>query len=79
MHGFEFLGRGPRVSGSDRGWSRSPDIVYRCVTCGDSMPATQNDYYECTCKAMFVDRDYHRFGSVHGDCNVLVYRRSGAG
>lgn len=74
--GFTFLGRGPHCSGGGGGWSRSPDVLYRCAKCGDTMPGPHDDHFECRCGAMDLDRDAGRFGSRYGDENILVYRRA---
>jgi len=71
LAGYRYLGRGP----SPTGWSRSPRLAYRCVQCGDLMPADHADYYTCTCGAMHLDFGYGRFGSRFGDVNILVYER----
>src|SRR5687768_13979317 len=76
MSGFEFLGRGPKATGASGGWPSSPDIYYRCITCGDLMRATHHGYFECSCKAMRLDWDAARFGSSYGDENILVYRKT---
>ena len=40
------------------------------------MPANIDDYFTCSCGAMYVDWDMFRFGSRLGDLGVLVYRRA---
>lgn len=69
VDGYKYLGRGPGGSG----WNRSPRFAYRCAKCGDIMPASFNDYYDCTCRAMSLDKDAGRFGSNYGDENILRY------
>jgi hypothetical protein len=77
LAGYSFLGRGPSATGDpDGGWARSADLFFRCAACGDLMSSTQSDYYSCRCGAMHVDADAFRFGSWHGDENILVYRKS---
>ena len=68
---YEYIGRGP----GDTGWSRSPTLAYRCVKCGDLMPADYEDYFDCRCGAMNLDIGYGRFGSTLGDNNILVYQK----
>jgi hypothetical protein len=70
-----FLGRGPSASGGQRGWRRSGHLYYRCAVCGDLMCAAHDDYFDCRCGAMSLDIDAGRFGSNHGDDNILVYRK----
>lgn len=69
--GYRYLGRGP----SGRGWSRSPQLYYRCAKCGSMMNAAESDYWTCACGAMSLDIDAGRFGSWYGDKNILVYER----
>lgn len=77
LAGYRFLGRGPSATGAmDGGWARSADLFFRCAACGDLMCSTQRSYYSCRCSAMYVDADAFRFGSRHGDENILVYRKS---
>jgi hypothetical protein len=38
------------------------------------MCAAHNDYFSSRCGAMRLDFDAGRFGSRHGDENILVYR-----
>jgi hypothetical protein len=38
------------------------------------MPGENGDYFTCECRAMSLDADACRFGSVLGDQNILVYR-----
>ena len=73
LPGFELAGRGS----TSAGWSRDPSTSYRCAQCGSVMPASQDDFFECECGAMFLDVDYHRFGSQLGDHNIFVYRKTG--
>ena len=75
MDGYTFLGRGPSVTGASGGWAREPALFYRCAVCGGLMCAAQNDYFTCSCGAMHLDIDAGRFGSRHGDENILVYRK----
>ncbi len=75
VSGFVFVGCGPYCSSQENHWSRSDNILYRCVKCGILMPATQNDDFSCECGAMYVDHDMHRFGSHSGDQSILVYRQ----
>jgi hypothetical protein len=72
LAGYRYLGRGPSATG----WSRSPTLAYRCLQCGDLMPADQADYFTCHCGAMHLDIDAGRFGSRLGDGNILVYERT---
>ena len=37
------------------------------------MPSLKNEYYDCQCRAMYLDVGAGRFGSTHGDGNILVY------
>jgi len=71
LDGYNYLGRG---SGGG-GWSRRPDLYYRCAQCGDMMQASFDDYFSCNCKAMHVDIDAGRFGSQYGDQNILRYEK----
>ena len=75
LQGRGFLGRGPSATGSQRGWPRTADLYYRCAACGDLMCAAHDDYFSCRCGAMRLDIDAGRFGSRHGDENILVYRK----
>ncbi|WP_282019232.1 hypothetical protein [Salegentibacter mishustinae] len=75
--GMKFLGRGPKASGNGPGWSRSENIIYKCVECGSEMVASHNDYWNCECGAMHLDFDAGRFGSNFGDENILVYSKNG--
>jgi len=70
---YTFLGRGPEATGEETGWQRLNDIFFRCIECGDMLQSTTNEDYQCQCGSMCIDADYHRFGSDHGDINVLVY------
>ena len=74
MAGYRYLGRGP----SETGWHRWSSLVYRCVQCGDVMPADHADYFDCACGAMSLDYGYGRFGSRFGDQNILVYEKLGS-
>jgi hypothetical protein len=74
LDGYRFVGRGPGATG----WSRSPALAYRCVQCGDVMPADHADYFDCRCGAMSLDFGYSRFGSRLGDHNILVYETTRA-
>ena len=74
--GYEFLGRGPESTGVNNGWPRSPDIYFRCVSCGEMMCSDHTGYYDCRCESMNLDWDAGRFGSSLGDLNILVYRKS---
>lgn len=76
--GAVLLGRGPGAAGSV-GWPRSGSLLYRCAACGDVMEASRDDYFRCQCGAMSLDIDGGRFGSRHGDRNVLVYRKRSDG
>ena len=71
LDGYRYIGRGP----SESGWDRSPELAYRCVQCGDLMPADYSDYFNCQCGAMNLDVGYSRFGSNFGDHNILVYEK----
>ena len=73
--GYAFLGRGPGASDASGAWSRSPELFFRCASCGDFMQASRNDYYTCSCSAMHLDFHRGRLGSTLGDQNILVYRR----
>ncbi len=75
LKSFKYLGRGPRATGKKFGWSRNSKFHYRCVKCGDSMNAANNDYWNCKCGSMSLDKDAFRFGSWHGDMNILVYEK----
>lgn len=70
--GFILVGRGC----SSSGWSRNPETSYRCAERGSVVSATQDDFFECAFGALFLDVDYHRFGSRLGDHNILVYSKS---
>jgi hypothetical protein len=72
LDGYKFVGRGPGKSG----WSTSPDLIYRCVKCGDWMRANGSEYFHCKCGAMSLDVDYGRFGSSLGDKNILTYEKT---
>jgi hypothetical protein len=75
--GYRFLGRGPEATRSaSGGWGRREALFFRCVVCGTMMPSLMNDYFHCDCGAMSLDMGYGRFGSNHGDRNILVYERS---
>lgn len=74
VEGHDLLGRGPRAAGSS-GWSRDPQLAYRCARCGSMMPADHASNYACECGAMYLDVDAGRFGSRLGDENVLVYEK----
>ena len=71
IFGYAFVRRGTSRSG----WSRSPDLLYACERCGSSMPADFDDYFNCSCGAMHLDRDAGRFGSRFGDEAILTYRK----
>ncbi|MDH5447161.1 MAG: hypothetical protein OEY52_16550 [Gammaproteobacteria bacterium] len=75
LEGYQFLGRGPEATGQNSGWERDDSLFFRCAECGSMMQSTTNESYSCDCGAMFVDVDYHRFGSNHGDKNIFVYRK----
>ena len=72
----EFVGRGPDCGSG--GWSRSEGLIYRCAMCGTPMPAQHRGDFICECGAMLLDFDAGRFGSRHGDQNILVYKRKSA-
>ena len=74
LHGYSLIGRGPSATGAQRGWARDANLYFRCVVCGDLMCAAHDDYFHCRCGAMRLDIDAGRFGSRHGDENILVYR-----
>ncbi|HEY9715600.1 MAG TPA: DUF3601 domain-containing protein [Chroococcales cyanobacterium] len=74
LAGYVYMGRGP----GGAGWGRGGDLAYRCAACGDLMPADCNDYFDCRCKSMHLDIDAGRFGSNHGDQNILRYRKATA-
>lgn len=42
------------------------------------MSADFNDYFNCDCGSMHLDIDAGRFGSWHGDENIIVYRKATA-
>lgn len=73
LEGYQYLGRGYRAVPPGVGWGRSPRVLYRCVQCGDTMPADWDNYFDCTCGAMYLDYDAGRFGSSLGDSNILSY------
>ena len=75
LDGYEYRGRGPKATGSTEGWQRNDSLFFRCAECGSMMKSTTNEYYSCECGAMYVDVEYHRFGSNHGDQNILVYQK----
>ena len=75
LNGYGYVGRGPGPGGA--GWTRSPSVAYRCVKCGDVMPADSSDFFACSCGAMRLDIDSGRFGSRLGDENILVYEKRG--
>lgn len=75
IKGLKFLGRGSKASGTGAGWSRSKDIIYKCVVCGSEMSASHNDYWNCKCGAIHLDIHAGRFGSKYGDGNILVYAK----
>jgi hypothetical protein len=75
LDGLSYLGRGPEATGEKYGWSRNPKYHYRCVECGDSMNASNGEYWNCNCGAMNFDKDAGRFGSRHGYMNILIYER----
>ena len=75
LEGYEFLGRGSKATGPGNSWKRDESLFFRCAKCGSLMQSTINEYYKCDCEAMSVDVDYHRFGSVYGDENILVYKK----
>ena len=77
VSGCSFAGRGPDASCTSPGWSRSQDILYRCAQCGDLMEADRGKSYSCSCNALYLDVMDGRFGSKHGDLNILVYKRKG--
>ncbi len=70
---YTYLGRGPDATGIEKGWQRDESIYMRCVVCGDIMPSIIEADYSCECGSMFVDYHYNRFGSTHGDLNIMVY------
>jgi len=39
------------------------------------MHADFDDYFNCSCGAMHLDRDAGRFGSTFGDDAILTYRK----
>jgi hypothetical protein len=71
--GYVFVQRGTSAAG----WSRSPDLLYVCESCGTSMPAAQDTSFGCSCGAMRFDNDAGRFGSKLGDDAILTYRKRG--
>ena len=73
--GFELLGRGPTATGAAGGWHTSDQLYFQCAACGDLMQSETREYFTCTCSAMRLDVDACRFGSTHGDLNILVYKR----
>jgi hypothetical protein len=75
LEGYQFLGRGPETTGPAPGWERNDSLFFRCAKCGAMVHSTTNEYFNCECGAMFVDVDYHRFGSNYGDQNILVYKK----
>ncbi len=75
LEGYRFIGRGPEATGTKPGWERNDSLHFRCAKCGSIMKSTISNNYSCECGAMFVDADYHRFGSNYGDQNILVYKR----
>ncbi len=54
------------------GWPRTPDLFYRCLSCGYIMPAADKTYDTCFCTAMSRDPDAGRFGSNFGDQAIEV-------
>lgn len=76
LPGYTFLGRCPEATNSSSGgWKRTERLFFRCVECGTLMPSIMKDYWDCACGAMSLDAAAGRFGSRHGDQNVLVYER----
>ncbi len=76
LSGYTYLGRGPKATGIDNGWQRDDSIYMRCVVCGDIVSSLREEDYSCECGAMYIDHSYYRFGSTHGDINVLVYKKN---
>lgn len=75
---LDLLGHGPAATGGLTGWSMDADIVFRCIRCGDLMPADPDVTATCRCGALHKDADAGRFGSVLGDDAIEVFgRRSG--
>jgi hypothetical protein len=78
LPGWDFVGRDWEGI-SDEGWPASPSVAYRCAACGVAMRGDQREPFECRCGAMVLDPVAGRFGSKHGDRNILVYRSASGG
>lgn len=72
---LKYLGKGPSCIGS-MGWSTNDKFIYRCANCGDTMNASWENDWTCSCQAMALDSDAARFGPYFGDENILIYRKT---
>jgi hypothetical protein len=76
LKGLEYLGCGPKASSGYVGWSRQSNIFYKCGHCNSVMQASTHEYFACKCGAMHLDIDAGKFASIHGDNDILVYRKN---
>ena len=76
MAGFEYLGDGPKATGSGLGWRMSALLAARCTSCDYYMSLDADTTDSCTCGALHKDADAGRFGSRLGDQAIEIYRRS---
>jgi len=74
--GFEYLGNGPKATGSGLGWRMSALLAARCTSCDYYMSLDADTTDSCTCGALHKDADAGRFGSRLGDQAIEIYRRS---
>ena len=51
-----------RVGPPQTGWPAGSDIFYKCEICGDIIPSLPDGSVLCSCRNMWLDVDYGRFG-----------------
>lgn len=72
---LRFVGCGPKATGSSGGWHFEKSVFVRCRKCGDFLhPWAAKESGGCSCGALFIDADYHRFSARDGDESVEVFR-----
>jgi hypothetical protein len=71
---YEYMGNGCAATGVKIGWAMSPDLYFRCISCGYIMNGDPKIDDGCPCGKLHKD-SCGRFGSSLGDDSIEVYRR----
>ena len=72
---LEFVGIGPRATGTGGGWRMRADLFAQCPGCGAMLSLDPAESASCPCGGLYKDADAGRFGSNSGDEHIRVYRQ----